>query len=405
MATTTNPFAVKTTVPSGGILASAMNNVTGVDTSKNVAKVDQTALAPDGKTTGQVQSTGYTAAPTASTGYTAIGAQTEDWKVNPDQTVAGLVAKYTDPSSQAMQRAQSVALQQANGLGLKSSSIAAGAGTAAMLDRALQMATPDAATYADAGKFNAGAKNTASLADQQAANTASQFGAAAANNAAAADAQALNTARQFEAGAKNTASSQNAQASNQLQSQQLGLLANAMGQNAQAQNAAAEASAGRAQQAALANQSQQFQGAMAQYDAALKASLQDADAATKVQLSQMDADTKTTLAGIEAEFKTQMQASQSSAAMYSETIKSIGTIMTDKDMDATAKQNAINQQMSALRNSLALQAAITEIPGLADLIGGVSAGVGGNNSAPVPAPATVPPRVPVGSGGASGEAP
>ena len=386
----TTPLAPKVATPASGLLAGAMKNVTAPDTTSNVAKIDTNPLQPTGKTAAQAKATGYTAEPTASTGYTALGAKTEDWKVNDDQTVAGLVAKYTDPSSAVMQRAQSQALQQANGLGLKNSSIAAGAGTAAMLDRALSMATPDAATYADAGKFNAGAKNTASLADQQAANAASQFTAAAKNSAAAADAEAVNTARQFEAGAQNTASSQNAQASNQLQGQQLGLLANAMGQNAQAQNSASEATAQR-----------QTQVGLAQYDAAMRAAMQDADAQTKVMLSDMDAQMKTSLAGIEAEFKTQMQTSQSAAAMYSETIKAIGAIMTDKDMDAGNKQNMINQQMTALRNSLSLQAAITKIPGLDNLINGVNAGVAGAPAAPAPAPA--PAKEPAPSRG--GEAP
>lgn len=69
-----------------------------------------------------------------------------------------------------MQRARTIATQQMAQRGLINSSMAQGAGTAAMIDRALPIAQQDAATYNTVGSENMGARNRAA-----------EFGAGATN--------------------------------------------------------------------------------------------------------------------------------------------------------------------------------------------------------------------------------
>jgi hypothetical protein len=322
MATTsTNPFDLssvsKVDTPSSGILGSQMQQVQAPNTAQSVAQ-------------------------TTSQGYDPAQMKATDWQVTPNQTVQGQLSSVLDSNSPLLTKARADTAQAANARGLLNSSMAAGAGEAAVLDKALQIATPDAQVNAQAGQFNANAKNAEAAQNQQATNTAAQFAAGAANNASAT--------------------------------------------NAAATNAAVSETAKMQLQAGLANQQQAFQSAMTQYDTAFKAALANADATNKSLLTQLDGAIKTNLATIEAQFKTQMQTSQSAAAMYSETIKSIGQIMQDQNLDAGAKQNAIDQQMAALQNSLKLQAAITNIPGLTDLIGNLGAQVTTAGGAQAPAP-------------------
>lgn len=78
------------------------------------------------------------------------------WNVAPNQTVASQFASLTDPNSALMMQARARALQGMNGRGLINSTMAQTAADAAMYDAAMPIAKQDAATYADAGKTNAG---------------------------------------------------------------------------------------------------------------------------------------------------------------------------------------------------------------------------------------------------------
>lgn len=78
------------------------------------------------------------------------------WNVTPNQTVASQFASLTDPNSALMQQARARAMQGMNSRGIINSSMAQTAADSAMYDAAMPIAKQDAATYADAGKTNAG---------------------------------------------------------------------------------------------------------------------------------------------------------------------------------------------------------------------------------------------------------
>jgi len=91
-------------------------------------------------------------------------AQSTDWTVDPKtQTVAGQLNSVIASDSPIMQQARARAVQTMNSRGLSNSSMAVGAADSAVYDQALKIATPDAATFADAAKTNAGVKNTFNL--------------------------------------------------------------------------------------------------------------------------------------------------------------------------------------------------------------------------------------------------
>jgi hypothetical protein len=359
MAATSNPFDIKTgnvqgsTAPSSGILSGAMSNVAGTDTTGQTANVDTSNAQKQTAPAGTAVGTGY--APALMTGT--------NWNVDSNQTVAGQTANLVNSDSLLNQRAQTQALQQANGLGLRNSSIAAGMGTAAVLDKSIQIGTADAGTYAASARYNADTANQTAANNQNATNQASAF----------------------TANAGNTASSQNAAAANALQSQTTGIIASAAGQDASAKNTAVSQSAQLKLQADLANQAQGYDAAKTQYAAGLQTAMQNADSNTKVALANLDAQVKTTIEQIDAQFKTQMQTSQSSAAIYSQVMTSIGNIMNNKDLDATAMQNAIAQQLGLLQSAMTLQQGINQIQGLDPLISNITGGSGapaGGSGAP-----------------------
>ena len=89
-------------------------------------------------------------------------------------SVSGQLEKILSKDSPVMTRARAGAMQSANSRGLLNSSMAAGAGEAAVIDAALPIAQQDANTFSQQR-----------LANQQVSNAADQFGADAANRTVA----------------------------------------------------------------------------------------------------------------------------------------------------------------------------------------------------------------------------
>lgn len=191
----------------GGPASSAM--AVNQDTASNVnynttheAMVPQPATAPAGSglaTFGGGVGIAPAAAPTAPTAAPAapagivngglnnfgtpasLGAPTA-WNVTGNQTVSGLLAKYTDPNSALNQQAAADSLQASNARGLVNSSLAVTGAQDAVLRTAMPAATADAATYAKAGGYNA---DQANVANQLQYTQGNSVGMAAANNATA----------------------------------------------------------------------------------------------------------------------------------------------------------------------------------------------------------------------------
>lgn len=191
------------------------------------------------------------------------------WKVEDDQTVQGQVKKIIDENSPLMQQAQTRANQQMNQRGLINSSMAVGAGQAALYDAAVPIAASDAQTQVKSAS--------------DAANAANQF--ASANNA-----QTYDMAKMDKAFDQNT----------QQQAQKFG------------------------------------------YDTAL----------TKQQT-----DSARDTANIQAQYRNLTQASATAASLITNSSDHIHQIMINPNLDATAKQAAIDTYNFNLNKSLMLTGA------------------------------------------------
>lgn len=112
----------------------------------------------------------YKPATPQATGMVAT-AETTPWNVTSDQLVENRTNNIIKADSPLMQQARGGAMQAMNERGLINSSLAVGAAQDAVLNKAIEIAKPDAQTYADAAQFNAGAKNTASMFNAGQTNT------------------------------------------------------------------------------------------------------------------------------------------------------------------------------------------------------------------------------------------
>lgn len=81
-------------------------------------------------------------------------------------------------------------------------------------------------------------------------------------------------------------------------------------------------------------------------------------------LKTMDVNNRTQLAGIEADYKNLLGVNQGASDMYTQSLKNISDIQNNKDMDAAAKQTAINSQMSWLRNGMSMIQNLNGVTGL-----------------------------------------
>jgi hypothetical protein len=111
---------------------------------------------------------------------TAHNATTRD--VNAEtETVAGQLRGLLDENSPLLQRAQQKGMRAANSRGLMNSTMAASAGTEALMSQAMQIATPDAGTYTAAARDNQSALNQAGQFNAGNKTEADRFKAASEN--------------------------------------------------------------------------------------------------------------------------------------------------------------------------------------------------------------------------------
>ena len=110
---------------------------------------------------------GYGSASSGIVGSQVNGGQFQPWEVTSKQTVQQQAADIIAKDSPLMQQARGRAMQQMNERGLINSSLGVQAAQDAVMERALQIAQPDAATNAQAAQFNANQGNAWNLAQQE----------------------------------------------------------------------------------------------------------------------------------------------------------------------------------------------------------------------------------------------
>jgi len=290
-------------------------------------------------------------------GSTTYGAGTRDVAIDPALgTVAGQLHSLLKSGSPYLDAARSGALETANARGLINSSMAAGAGEAAAIDKALPIAQQDSATQNQVNEFNAGATNTANLNAAQTASSSELAGQAA-------DLQA------------NKIIPAQTAASKELQSQagtiQSGLSAQAASQTSTLQT---EASAQRIAQ--LSAQGEIDKG-----------------------LQVLKGSQATDLANIDVANKMLMQTNASAASLFNVANQQIQAILGDPNTSLEQKQAAVTSITNTLHASLSVLGGISNLD-LGKLVdwgtpesGPTAAAtpVGNTSTAPPPANTTPPP--------------
>lgn len=288
------------------------------------------------------------------------------------ETVAGQLSSILGSGSQYIQKAQADSLATANSRGLINSSMAAGAGTAAAIDKALPIATSDANTYTtasrdnqgfsnNAGQFNAGAKNTANLNEANAANTSELSSQQTGQQKEIIGAQETAQSTLQQEGATQTADQSRLNAMLQT-----GLVHTQ--EEAQSRLQAEKAYADAGLSAQQFQQSANLLTQQGQQTAALQQQASDQKIQQLLAAGQQDqalqvikGNQAVQLANIEATYKDLMQTSASAGQMFTQVSKNITDILADPNTSVEQKQTAVNNQSALLQSSLAVLGGIGNV--------------------------------------------
>jgi len=302
--------------------------------------------------------------PTGS-GFSSAGVA--PWTVDRNQTVQGQAYDVIDKDSPLMQQARARAMQQMNERGLVNSSFAVQAGQDAVMDRALQIATPDAATYANSAQFNANATNTANM-----------FNAGQSNQYSLADRELAQKQAQFD----------RTQTQNQSQFD-----ATLNQKDSQFNRTQTQADAQFAQNLAL-----QYK----QLDTNKEVSL--ASGQNSLAAAGISASTQRDIAAMNNEFKLATMGADKAAAStsafnskYDNFITKVTNITMDKDLSSEAKNNMINSEVGVIKGWATMNGIVGDLSYLDTYATGSKSG--GTTPAATPAPATAP----AGTGDSGGE--
>ncbi len=278
------------------------------------------------------------------------------------ETVQGQLKGLLTEGSPLLERARSKAAEEASGRGIYNSSVAIGAGEGAMYDTAIQIATPDAATYGQSARDNQGVLNQTGQFNADAFNRNQQFNAGEAN-----------TTSRFNTGESNTASRFGADAGNQLNltninnREQMNRLTYA---EAQAMNRLQVSEAGATSRSAAQN-------------------------ATSVQIAGMSNENRIAVANLEANNRALIQGNATAGQIYSQMQSNIARINTDPGLTSEGKANAVNWELQSAQNGMAIAGSVANID-FGQTIDWNAARVVA--PAPAPAPTAAPATSPAPSG-------
>ena len=161
----------------------ANNPITPLSSTQTTANNPITPLEPIGST--QAKVTNMTATPAQTRDVTAVN-RTVD---KPTETVQGQLGSFLSSGSPILERAMARSDQEANKRGLRNSSIAIGAGQAAVIDAATPIATSDANIYNQAAGQNLQYQNQAASQNSQQGTQINQSNATEQNRSSAQNAQ------------------------------------------------------------------------------------------------------------------------------------------------------------------------------------------------------------------------
>lgn len=268
------------------------------------------------------------------------------------ETVKSQLASILAQDSPLMQRARTIAAQNMNQRGLVNSSMAQGAGVAAMIDRATPIAQQDAETYSNRA-----------IANMREVNAANQFNVGQNNTLLG---QGVNIAAEY-ARLKSQQEFQAAEAAldraNQVSLTDKSIAANKALQKAQQDFTTAENNLDRIQATTLQTNQQTYTSTQNQMDRwanaantdkqiAANQALQTANQTFQAAQSALDRTAATDLATLQSNLATAAASTTFKANVAISTLNAINAVAVDGNLDATAKNAAIQNITNASNATL-----------------------------------------------------
>lgn len=296
--------------------------------------------------------------------------------VQENETVRGQLAGILDENSPLLQQARARALEQMQSRGLLNSSIAIGAGEDALIGRALQIAQPDAATYAEAAKGNQDAINAVNRYNQSEFGLTSRANADAQNQRgdrliteggldrrqlvdeagqdrrlAVTEAGSLNRLNISERGAMDRLNVSEAGQTNRLNISEAGALNRLNISEAGATNRLNISEAGATRRQEMQNQTQL---AVTQMNNDVSMATASMSRDTQLQVANLQASTSTNLANIAAANQQALATSAAANALYRDGVQNISSLLTNPDLDGATRARLIANQEALINQGLEL---------------------------------------------------
>lgn len=131
--------------------------------------------------------------------------------------------------------------------------------------------------------------------------------------------------------------------------------------NQDAQNQSGQFNANANNQMGQAQLSAQTQAVIAQLQAQTQTNLSYLDHQTQTNLANLDSATRTNLATIEANYHVLMQSNQSASNLFQQVTQNITNISMSNQMDAAAKQAAVDNQLKLLQSGMQVNGAVSNL--------------------------------------------
>lgn len=278
-------------------------------------------------------------------------------------TVEGRTANLIDANSPLMMRAAQLARQQSNASGMLNSTSGLYNAQAALYDKAIQIATPDAAEYSATRRQNTQAQNTAELQNAQLYTDVSKFNVANALQAGIVNQDQANRIAQFNAQSENQASQFNAASAQDMAKFNVANLLQAGIINQEQANRLSMFNTDQNNQ--LSRLQTDIAGRIATANIGANASIQSAtiganasmanaqlSAATQTALGTLDANTRRDIARIQTESSQLINTNNNAATLYQANMNNIASIQNNVNLTPEARQTAIENLLDGLNGGL-----------------------------------------------------
>jgi hypothetical protein len=270
--------------------------------------------------------------------------------VQSNETVLGQLNGILSADSPLLQQARARAAENAQSRGLLNSTMGVQAGESAVLGKALEIATPDAATYAEAAKGNQNAINTIALANQ------AEFGQTSRTNATAGNQR---SDRMITESGLNTRQVQELNATmDRTKLTEAGAMERTRMTEAGAMDRTKLTEAGATERSRMQNDTQM---AVTRMNNDVSLATANMSRQTQIEVAGMQQATSMNIANMQAENSRLLQSSSAANSIVRDYASQASQIMQNPDMDGATRQRALQNLQEIANSGLKLAGSVQEL--------------------------------------------